>query len=75
MLKQQYFNTYKCSNHDKIKFISLSQKVAYPYEHMDDWKKFNETSLLEKKICSHTDIEDITDADYKQARVYKYFEI
>ena len=56
MLKQQYFNTYKCSNHDKIKFISLSQKVAYPYEHMDDWKKFNETSFLEKKILSHTDM-------------------
>ena len=42
-IKGQFFSTYKFSNHDNNKFISLLQKGAYPYEHMDDWEKFNET--------------------------------
>ena len=36
---------------------------------MDDWKKFNETSLLEKEDdYSHLDIEDVTDADYTHSK-------
>ena len=32
---------------------------------MDDWEKFNETSLPEKEdFYSHVNMEDITDADY-----------
>ena len=44
---------------------------------MDDWEKFNETSLPEIEDCySHLNMEDITDADYTHAkRVCKYFEI
>ena len=44
---------------------------------MDGWKKFNETSLNEKKDSySHLNMEDITDADYAHAkRVCKDFEI
>ena len=45
---------------------------------MDDWKKFNETSLLEKKkdFYSHLNMEDIIDADYAHAiRVSIDFEI
>ena len=44
-----FFNTYKFSNHDNNKFISLLRKGVYCYEYMDDWEKFNETSLPEKK--------------------------
>ena len=36
--------------HDNDKFILLLQKGAYPYEYMDDWEKFNETSLTKKNI-------------------------
>ena len=36
------------SNHDNNKLILLLQKDVYFYEHTDDWRKFNETSLLEK---------------------------
>ena len=37
----------------------------YPYEYMDDWKKFNEISLLEKEdFYSQLNMEDITDAEY-----------
>ena len=44
---------------------------------MDDWEKFNETSLPEKEeFYSNLIIEDITDADYIHAkRVSKDFEI
>ena len=44
---------------------------------MDDWEKFNETSLLEKEdFYSHLNMEDNTDADYAHAkRVCKDFEI
>ena len=38
-LKEQFFNTYKFSNNDNNKFISLLRKVLYPYEYMDDCKK------------------------------------
>ena len=44
---------------------------------MDDWEKFNETSLPEKEdFYSHLNTEDIANPDYAHAkRVYKDFEI
>ena len=44
---------------------------------MNDWEKFNESSLPEKEdFYSHLNIEDITDADYAHTkRVCKDFEI
>ena len=45
---------------------------------MNDWEKFIETSLPEKKkdFFSHLNMEDITDADYAHAKtVCKDFEI
>ena len=53
------------------------QKGVYPYECVDDWENFNETSLLEKEdFCSQLNMEDIIDADYARAkRVFKDFEI
>ena len=44
---------------------------------MDDWEKFNETSLPEKEdFYSHLNMEDITDANYVHAKeVCKDFEI
>ena len=44
---------------------------------MDDWGKFSGTSLPEKEdLYSHLNMEDITDADYADAkRVSKSFEI
>ena len=74
-LKERFFNTYKFSNHDNNKFILLLWKGVYPYEYMDDWEKFNETSLPEKEdFYSHLNMEDITDADYTHAkRVCKNF--
>ena len=44
---------------------------------MDNWEKFNETSLPEKEnFYSHLNMENITDADYAHAkRLCKGFEI
>ena len=33
---------------------------------MDEWERFNETKLPEKKIYSNVNMEDITDVDYIQ---------
>ena len=76
-LKQRYFNTYKFSNHNNNKFILLLQKGFYPYEYMDDWKKFNETSLPEKEdFYSHLNMEEISDADHTHTkRFYKDYHI
>ena len=48
-LKERFFNTYKFSNHNNNMFILLLRKGFYPYEYIDDWEKFNETSLPGKR--------------------------
>ena len=55
----------------------MLRKGVYPYEYMDDWKKFNETTLPEKwEFYNNLNMEDIIDADYMDAkRVCKRFEI
>ena len=51
----------------------LLRKGVYPYESMDDWEKFNETTLLEKeKFYGNLNMEDVTDTNYMNAkRVFK----
>ena len=49
ILKKIFANTYKFSNHDVNKFISLLQIDIKQNEYMDDWEKFNETLLPEKE--------------------------
>ena len=61
-----------------MKLISLlycCKKGVYPYEYMDDWEKFNETSPPEKEdFYSHLNMEDINDVDYTHAKwVCRYF--
>ena len=58
-LKEQYFNVWKFSNHDKYRFNLLLQNDVSPYDYMDDREKFNETSLPKKEDCySHLNMED-----------------
>ena len=46
------------------------QKGVYLHEYVDDWKKFNETSLPEKEdLYSQLNMEDIIDADYAHAKI------
>ena len=76
-LKNRFKNTFKFSNNDINKFILLLRIDVCPYEYMDEWEKFNETSLPEKEeFCSILNMTDVTDAAYMHAqRVYKDFEI
>ena len=49
--------------------LLLLQKGVYPYKYIDNWGKFNETSLPEKEdFYSHLNMEDIADADYARAK-------
>ena len=63
--KKRYKNMFNFSDNDINKFILLLRKGIYPYEYMDDWQKFHETTLPEKEeIYSNLNMEDIIDADY-----------
>ncbi|KAL9975480.1 hypothetical protein ACROYT_G012642 [Oculina patagonica] len=50
-------------------FGLLTQKGIYPYEYMDSWERFIETSLPEKeKFYSKLNDENITDKEYEHAQ-------
>ena len=53
----------------------LLRKGIYPYEYIDSWKGFDETSLPDKEVFfSSLNMEGITSVDYRYAkRVYKEF--
>ena len=66
-LIEKFPRMYQFCNGDLNKF------GAYPYEYMNSWERFNETSLLPKKdFYSELTLEDITDKDYNHAQ--KLFE-
>ena len=47
----------------------MLRKGVYPYEYMDSCKRFEETSLPEKKdFYINLKMEDIIDAHYKHAK-------
>ena len=51
------------------KFILLLRKSVYPYEYMDSWQRFDETSLPDKKpFYSNLSMEDITDVHYRHRK-------
>ena len=64
---------YQFCNGDLNKFVLLLSKGVYPYEYMDSWERFDETSLPDKKhFYSELKLEDISDNDYLHAQ--KLFE-
>ena len=68
---------YKFCNGDLNKFVLLLRKGVYPYEYMDSWEGFDETSLPNKKsFYSALNLEDITDKNYEHAqKVWEVFGI
>ena len=44
-----FFNICQLCRGDTCKFVLLLRKDVYPYEYMDSWEKFVETSLPDKK--------------------------
>ena len=55
----------------------LTEKEVYPYGYCNDFNKFNDTELPEKKhFYSRLSEEDISDTDYERAKlVWKHFNI
>ena len=49
----------------------LLRKGVYPYEYMDSWNKFDETSLPTKEnFYSSMNMKDIPDFDYRPVKKY-----
>ena len=72
-LTGKFPNTYQFCTGNLNKFVLLLRKGVYPYEYMDSWERFNETSLPPKKdFYSELTLEDISDKDYNHAQ--KVFE-
>ena len=49
-LTEKFPRMYKFCNHDLDNFFMFLKKGVYPYEYLDSWEKFHETSLPPKKI-------------------------
>ena len=76
-LIKKFPSIYQFCNGDLNKFILLLRKGVYPYEDMDNWEKFDETSLPPKEdLYSELNLEGISDEDYAHAqKVWNVFEI
>ena len=76
-LIERFASTYKFCNNDLNKFLMLLRKGVYPYEYMDGWDKFNETSIPSKEsFYSNLTMENITETDYIHANnVFKTFKL
>ena len=72
-LIKRFANIYEFCNKDINKFILLLRKGVSPYEYMDSWERFDETSLPDKELFySCLNMENFTNVDYRHAeRVLK----
>ena len=76
-LIEKFPSIYQFCDGDLNKFALLLRKGVYPYEYMDSWERFNETSLPPKKaFYSKLNLENIKDKDYNHAqKVREVFKI
>ena len=76
-LIKRFANIYKICNNDLNKFVMLLRKGVYPYEYMDGWDKFNETSIPSKESSySNLTMANISETDYRHANnVFKTFKL
>ena len=74
-LIEKFSRMYKFCNDNLNKFVMLLRKSAYPYEYMDNYERFNKTSLPSKKdFYSELKLEHVTDQDYENAqKVFKEY--
>lgn len=69
-LAKRFQNNCNFCDGDINKFCLMLQKNIYPYEYLDSWQRFNETSFPDKnEFYSNLTMENITDANYKHARI------
>ena len=76
-LIKKFPSIYKFCSGDLNKFILLLRKGVHPYEFMDSWENFDETTLRPKEaFYSNLNLEDISDEYYAHAqKVWDVFEI
>ena len=76
-LIKKFKNTHSFCNNDLNKFIILLRKGVYPYQYMDNWERFNETSLPSKEsFYSNLNVENIEDIDYRHGNnVFNKFKL
>ena len=68
-LIKKFYNKYQLCDNDSDKINILLRKGVYPYEYMDEWKKFNEDKLPNKELFySELIKEHITNEDYAHAQ-------
>ena len=68
-LIKRFAKIYEFCNEDCNKFILLLRKRVYRYEYIYSWKRFDETSLPDKKVFySSLNMEDITGVDHKHPK-------
>ena len=72
---KRFASTYEFCNGNLNKLILLLRKGVYPYEYMDNWERFDETSLPNKEsFYSNLNMENIDDIDYRHGNnVFKRF--
>ena len=76
-LIKRFANTYNFCNRDLNKFILLLRKGVCPYEYMDNWERFDETSLPDiESFYSSLNMENIDDIHYRHGNnVFKKFKL
>ena len=76
-LIKRFASTYSFCNNDLNKLILLLRKGVHPYIYMDNWKRFNETSLSSKEsFYSNLNMENIEDIDYRHgSNVFNKFKL
>ena len=76
-LIKRFTNTYEFCNKNLNKFILLLRKGVYPYEYMDNWERFDETSLPNKEsFYSNLNMENIDDTAHRHGNnVFKRFKL
>ena len=76
-LIEKFPSIYQFCNGNLNKFVLLLRKGVYPYEYMDSWEKFDETTLPPNEdFYRELNLEAISDEDYAHAqKVWDVFEI
>ena len=74
---KRFASTYEFCNGNLNKFIFVLRKGVYPYKYMDNWERFDETSLPNKEsFYSNLNMENIEDIDYRHGNnVFKRFKL
>ena len=70
MLKERFFNTNKFSNHDNKKSLFYCCEKVFPNTNITKiGKNLMKHHYPKKKIFSHLNMEDITDANYVHVKI------